>query len=428
MHNDLAALASQTKRSMKRETLLRNPLVRMSFATACVALATALRVRPLHAHKSAVPWVTFYPAVVAAAVLGGMWAGILATFLACGMVVFFWPLFSLTPSIWTNGRWIGMIVFVIAGMIISALCERLRRAQARVRVYERLISSIDEGFCVVEMICDSGGQSIDYRFVECNPAFEKQTGLIAARGKTIRQMVPGHETHWFEIYGNVARTGEEIRFENSAAAMQKYFDVFAFRAGGQGSSRVGILFNDISERKRREKELLDAALHDKLTGLPNRTMFRGYLSKAITRAERSGQALALLFLDLDDFKAVNDTFGHEAGDLLLQAVTQRLLSCVRTGDLVSRIGGDEFTIILESCLPEALPVLAARFIEIVGKPVDLDRKTAQISASIGIVTYPSGGDDVEALIQRADATMYNVKRNQKKGYRVWDPSITGVRE
>lgn len=127
--------------------------------------------------------------------------------------------------------------------------------QTSERRYRSLYDSIDEGYCVIEMIHDPHGQAVDYRFLEINPAFIRQTGLPDALTKTMREMVPDHDAHWFEIYGEVARTGEAIRFENPAKAMQRYYDVFAFRIGGDGSNRVGILFKDITERKKSEAAL-----------------------------------------------------------------------------------------------------------------------------------------------------------------------------
>jgi PAS domain S-box-containing protein len=128
--------------------------------------------------------------------------------------------------------------------------------------YRTLFETIDEAFCVVEMLYDPDGKASDYRFVEINPAFEKHTGLQQALGKTIRQMVPNHDAHWFEIYGKVARTGEAIRFEMPAVAMQRYYDMYAFRIGKDGSQRVGVLFNDITPRKQAE-EALHASLKEK---------------------------------------------------------------------------------------------------------------------------------------------------------------------
>lgn len=124
--------------------------------------------------------------------------------------------------------------------------------------YRTLFESMDQGFCVIEMLYDANDKANDYRFVEINPAFEKQTGFQQALGKTIRELVPDHDEHWFEIYGRVARTGESIRFENPARAMQRHYDVFAFRIGGKGSQRVGILFKDITENKLAEQTLIAA--------------------------------------------------------------------------------------------------------------------------------------------------------------------------
>lgn len=126
----------------------------------------------------------------------------------------------------------------------------LRRSEER---YRSLFTSIDEGFCVVEVLFDDGGTPCDYRFVEVNPSFEQQTGVVAATGKTARELAPDLESHWFEVYGRVARTGEPTRFQSEAKAMQRWFDVFAFRVEDGDGPKVAILFNDITERKREER-------------------------------------------------------------------------------------------------------------------------------------------------------------------------------
>jgi len=133
--------------------------------------------------------------------------------------------------------------------------ERVRESEERHRT---LFEMMDEGFCVIEMIFDESGEPHDYRFEQVNPAFERHTGLRGATGKTIREMVPDHEPHWFETYGRVALTGEPVRFVDHAAAMGRWFDVYAFRPDGAGSRRVAILFNDISERKRAEEALRES--------------------------------------------------------------------------------------------------------------------------------------------------------------------------
>jgi PAS domain-containing protein len=115
--------------------------------------------------------------------------------------------------------------------------------------YRTLFETLIEGFCTVEMIFDADGKPVDYRFLEINPAFEKKTGLHNAQGKCMRALAPQHEAHWFEIYGKVAMTGEPAHFENEAKALGRYYDVRAWRIGETGSRKIGILFDDITDRK-----------------------------------------------------------------------------------------------------------------------------------------------------------------------------------
>ena len=133
--------------------------------------------------------------------------------------------------------------------------QALRESETRFRT---LFESMDEGYCVVEVIFDDTNNPIDYRFLEVNPVFEKQTGIANARGRLMRDIAPEHEQHWFELYGRIALTGETMRFERPAAALQRYYEVCAFRVGASELRRVGIVFNDITERKglERQRELL----------------------------------------------------------------------------------------------------------------------------------------------------------------------------
>jgi diguanylate cyclase (GGDEF)-like protein len=401
--------------------MARRILTNMAIAFAAVSVAALLRVWPLQTLGSGLTWVTFYPAVMVAALYGGLFSAIVATLLCCLVTLFLWPLLAAAPFVVGSAGWLGMGVFVANAVLISALAHAARRARLSAGVLHTLVNTVDEGFCVVEMIHDAKGKPVDYRFIETNRAFVAQSGLDDALGKTMRELVPDHDKDWFEIYGKVARTGESMRFEHPAAAMQRYFDVFAFRIGGKGSNRVGILFKDISERKKSERALIRTAHYDKLTGLPNREMFQDFFTRALARAERSKQSLGLLFLDLDGFKEVNDSFGHRAGDELLQLVARRLSECVRSGDLVSRIGGDEFTVVLEHCRAQNLKEVAEKIIQQIEQPFDLDGKTAYISTSIGIATYPECGASQDTLMQMADAAMYAAKNGGKAQYRFWRP-------
>ncbi len=382
-----------------------------------MVLAALARLWPLGSLHSSLAWETFYPAVVLAAIYGGGTAGLLATALSCLAVAFLWPLFVAAPFIQTHADWLGLLFFACTGAAISAACDIPRAELARMEMFYNLVTAMDDGFCVVEMIFDRAGSPVDYRFLELNDAFAAQTGLRDARGKTMRALVPDHEDHWFEIYGNVALTGQEIRFENSAASMGKYYDVFAFRVGGRGSRKVGISFKDISKRRAIESELLASARYDALTGLPNRVMFQEYLAKALARAEREKAPLSLMFVDLDGFKSVNDSRGHHVGDVVLQTVAKRLLSCMRSGDLVARIGGDEFIIILENCPPSQAPEVATKVLDALQAPIEFDGAPVSVSASLGVATYPECGGDAETLIRLADAAMYEAKKNGGGRYR-----------
>jgi PAS domain S-box-containing protein len=161
-----------------------------------------------------------------------------------------WVLDEGRPRFSDEGEWLGYGGSVVDVHERRLAAQALRESEAR---YRALFDSIDEGFCVIEVLFDDDERPVDYRFAEANPAFVKQTGLHDAIGRTARELLPTLEDHWFEIYGRVALTGEPTRFENGSEAMGRWFDVFAFRVEAQ-SRRVAILFTDVSERRRAEAE------------------------------------------------------------------------------------------------------------------------------------------------------------------------------
>jgi diguanylate cyclase len=174
---------------------------------------------------------------------------------------------------------------------------------------------------------------------------------------------------------------------------------------------------DISERKEAEQVINFQAYHDLLTHLPNRALLKDRLSLAITQAQRNKRRLAVMFLDLDRFKIVNDTLGHTMGDRLLKAVANRLQGCLRGGDTLSRFGGDEFTLLLpEVRTRDDVVVIATKILDKLAAPFVIDGHELFVGASIGIAMYPEAGDSVEALIQSADIAMYHVKGRGKNGY------------
>ena len=193
---------------------------------------------------------------------------------------------------------------------------------------------------------------------------------------------------------------------------------------GQNASYYGTA-RDVTERKEAEAFINFQAYHDLLTRLPNRALFKDRLELAITHARRERQQLAVMFLDLDRFKVINDTLGHAMGDRLLQAVTQRLESCLRKGDTLSRFGGDEFTLLLPSVHgQEDASQIARKLIKTLKAPFVLGEHEVFVGVSIGISIYPEAGDTMEQLIQNADIAMYNVKARGKDSYRFFSESMS----
>jgi len=181
---------------------------------------------------------------------------------------------------------------------------------------------------------------------------------------------------------------------------------------------------DISARKEAEQVINFQAYHDLLTHLPNRALLKDRLSLAITQAQRNKRRLAVMFLDLDRFKIVNDTLGHTMGDRLLKAVANRLQGCLRGGDTLSRFGGDEFTLLLpEVRTRDDVVVIASKILDKLAAPFVIDGHELFVGASIGIAMYPEAGDSVEALIQSADIAMYHVKGRGKNGYQFFSDDM-----
>jgi len=191
---------------------------------------------------------------------------------------------------------------------------------------------------------------------------------------------------------------------------------------GEGEFAI-LLLTDITDHRRKDRELQEAkerlaymATHDPLTDLPNRRLFFDRLDHAIARAKRYGHKVALLFLDLDGFKALNDRFGHPFGDKVLKEVASRIRSCVRRSDTVARLGGDEFAVVLDGLRDERGALLVEKRIrKALAEPLMIDGEEVLLEISMGMGFYPLSGEDPEALLREADSAMYREKR-RKKGY------------
>jgi len=213
----------------------------------------------------------------------------------------------------------------------------------------------------------------------------------------------------------IRRDGAEFAIEDSAAPIHDQHGV---------TTGAVIVFHDVSVARAIEAEMSHLAQHDTLTKLPNRTLLQDRLSQAITTAGRNGTQIAVLFLDLDGFKHINDSLGHAIGDKLLQSVAKRLLASVRTSDTVSRIGGDEFVVLLSEVAHAGdAGVKAGKILAALNAPLEIDQHNLRVTASIGVTTYPEDGQETAMLIKNADLAMYQAKENGRNNYQFFEKDM-----
>lgn len=254
-------------------------------------------------------------------------------------------------------------------------------------------------------------------------------------GKHYAELVHPQDLDKARYAFNERRTGEratmnvELRLRcKDSSARPRYFDTDTvpielssmgmYVVEGENRKRyVGTygIARDVTERKSAEQVILYQAFHDQLTALPNRALFRDRVQLAIAAARRERHGLAILFLDLDRFKVVNDSLGHARGDELLQLVATRLKVCIRGGDTIARVGGDEFTVLVPNADEEQAYQVARKLREQLKAPFMLDGRELFVSASIGIALYPEHGEQLDALIKHADIAMYHVKDGDGDG-------------
>ena len=296
---------------------------------------------------------------------------------------------------------------------------RQRCAEEELRLAAKVFESSGEAI----MITDAAGSMISV-----NHAFSRITGYAAADaiGRNARMLASGR--HGREFFAGMWRAmldtgywhGEIWNRRGNGEVFPEWLSISSVRdADGKITHFVGI-FSDISERKAAEAKIAFLAHHDPLTGLPNRLLLKDRMEQAMVHAERAGRKVALLFVDLDRFKAVNDAFGHPAGDALLRDSAQRLLSCVRDSDTISRHGGDEFLVVLTDLGSSEIPAqIAGKIMAALGEPFHIDDHEATISASVGIAVYPEDGAAFDELLKKADIAMYHAKESGRNAFRFY---------
>ncbi|BAE51784.1 EAL domain-containing protein [Paramagnetospirillum magneticum] len=306
--------------------------------------------------------------------------------------------------------------------VVEDVTEK-KRLEDHMRLAATVFESTGEGLFVTDE---------KRQIIHVNPAFTELTGYPADEviGRTPKFLASGRHTP--EFYDAVFKTlaecgkwqGEIWNRRKTGEMFAEWLNISVVRNERGELTNYVAVFSDITSRKQDEERLNYQANHDPLTRLPNRTLFQERLTRALTRAHRNQAIVALLFIDLDFFKQVNDTLGHLAGDILLQQVAERLTSCVRQGDTVARLAGDEFTVILEEISePRDGAVVAHKILSLLAEPFDLQGHEARISSSIGVALYPSDGGDAQTLIKLADAAMYRAKHQGRNACRFHSESI-----
>jgi PAS domain S-box-containing protein len=254
-------------------TLFHNTFVRYLFAIAMVASTFAIRLWLIPLTGTGAPFVLSFAAVLVTSLFAGVGPGICVVLLSLPLGAYTFVMgagYSIVQASFQS------LLFAVDGIVVIYLTfltrqgarslqdvnRQVRKSEER---YRALFDSIDEGFCVVEVLFDDADNAVDYRFLEVNRVFEKQTGISNAVGRRMREIAPAHEEHWFQIYGQIALTGESRRFENPAHALGRFYDVYAFRLGRPDERHVASLFNDITKRKQAEEALHESEERIRLT-------------------------------------------------------------------------------------------------------------------------------------------------------------------
>ena len=322
----------------------------------------------------------------------------------------YWDSVHIVPLTDTSGR-------VAHYLSIQEDISERKRAEESIRLWATVFENSGEAV----MITDPKN-----RIISVNQAFTEITGYAPGEvvGENPSLLSSGrHEPEffagmWKKLNASGHWQGEIWDRRKSGEIYPKWLGISAVRDTNDELTHFVAIFSDISERKAAQERIEYLARHDALTGLPNRIFLADRAEQALAHAERNQHKVALLFLDLDRFKNINDSLGHPVGDALLREVTRRLTAAVRETDTVSRLGGDEFVILIGDLQDdETVSTVATKVLEITRQPFEADGNTLTISVSIGIAVFPADGKDFDTLLKKADTAMYHSKDAGRNTYR-----------
>lgn len=297
-----------------------------------------------------------------------------------------------------------------------------KRAEEQVRLSATVFDATNNGI----LVCDN-----DQTIVAVNNAFCRMTKFTEQDivGKQASEFIAEKfsDNETFELKRSLKKHGrwstDNKLLTNNGQPIDIQLSVNAVGSESEQVSHYALVFIDISERIEAEKKLIQAAHYDFLTGLANRILFTDRHKKAIHRAKRHNKKVALLFFDLDNFKPINDQYGHNVGDELLIVIGNRLEQTIRESDTIARLGGDEFAILLEDVVElDAVTIVAQKVIDIVNQPVEIDGVTMQVGCSLGISVFPEDSETTVQMISNADSAMYDAKHSGRNRFRFFKQS------
>jgi diguanylate cyclase (GGDEF)-like protein/PAS domain S-box-containing protein len=318
----------------------------------------------------------------------------------------------------------GIIIFYFLRKVpLKAIREAYHSLSESEIKYRSLYDTMKEGLALHNLIFDDHGTLISFTIIDANRAFififgDKAEDVIGhdsfeLLGESFREHLPG-------LLGIIG-TSDSISFEFSIPNQDSFYMVRSF---SPGQNLIATLFEDITEQKKSELQIQKMAYYDSLTGLPNRILFLDRLNNAMARTTRDDTKLAVLFLDLDHFKKVNDTLGHSWGDQLLIKVSERFIKFIRKCDTLARLGGDEFVVVVSELTKEIYAAQVARLlIESLNTLFEIRGQKVHITTSIGIAIFPNDGSSTDTLIKNADMAMYSSKYSGPNGYKFFSSDM-----
>lgn len=391
------------------------------------ALLVRLAIAPL---DGGIQYITFFPSVAIAAVVGGFCAGMFAASIGIVLATYlFWPPYMSWTFEFEREMMISNVVFLVDALLVCTSIEAMHRFYRRFLGAEedlRLAAAVYEHSSEGIMVTDA-----DARILIVNPAFTDITGFrqeeVIGQTPSVLRSNRHSEQFYRDMWTALVETGAwQGNLWNRRKDGEAYLISMTINRAADHSSknvRYVAVFRDITDSHIKDEQIKHLAFHDALTDLPNRLILKDRLQHAIARAQREHTRLALIYIDLDHFKEINDTLGHDVGDLLLQEVAERIRGDLRASDTAVRMGGDEFVILMEAQdQRDDCSRVSTNLIDRISRPMTLKGHSVKVGASLGVAFFPDDAQDMATLLMRADTAMYAAKAAGRNTFRFYAPS------